>query len=1407
MKHPIKVNILNKNGEISIKYIFIGSDDPDIQRILSKKLILNRANIDILKKKYGIKWRKILCIDEYMGGNDIDDSEEGPYVTIEDIYSITNILDKPQEIIATPQTANNAKINYIFQNINSFDNILEFKKKIAVITRIPIYKQNIYYSHNKKVYNLNYNIFLQNSIVHISILNNIINNKAVELINDIPILINFYNVKNLIKIKAYDPFSVIDNFTTNLGIQEFNLFNIDDFVPKDNISLKSDKNQLEIIYYGFVMLFWPMISFPAWMDYTGNSITNFEKMYPDIAPNINDINMFKLEDQITNNATELFYNKKKRSAIEKDMFISITDATIEVKSPYNQNIVNLRNLFDLIKLDNQIISCKCAVSYNKKSIYLNKAFMNNDQITIAIPNKCLMIKFAIDKWTAMQLFIYTNGRYIIRSKWSEDKLYGFSDIFDIVSITINKIITYINTMGSTVISSNYQLEQMSIKNSKFSEIYVSLIYRNPIKFYEFKIIENILKEYMDAGIVRSHDINTETNVMQYYFSKGMYKFNEEKIEHTIVLNNYYNFLTNYIVKNKWVQLFQQTRNTTFQYRHGDIKISVEGIKEKEFDIFYMYIINIFDMLEMQKKTYIPKTVTQFKLKKNVKTLKYQDPLLYDFKRLYNSTMVYSRLCQKKNQPIILNDDEYDSLSETKKKEIVTYWNFTTKSPAYYQCPNPKYPHLQFTVNKHPKDYCIPCCKIKPVDPNSENNTKELIYNTCLEKHVYTDAKVNLDTKYIMSYGKFITPGRICNLPEETIEPLLYESFSEISGLEPKCKNKYYIYGIEQNIKYITNVGYITLLAFTLDMSVSELMEQTVVFLKKMPVYFKTIMDGKIIKYFKTITYLIDAIENNFISDNILTSNKKVPWNLIFIDIAYYYFNIISVIFDDLSTTHEYIKLQLTNKITNATTDKNYKSLFMIKKNKMYNPIYNINSSIYFKTKIINKKLFSSDDILLDILTKISEFSAADMEAGHESPNLEILKKFISVSKYKITKYFVNSHNLCYYTEITHNNNNKIFVPVAFSIHIADTTESIIEYKPFKIAQNNTPFKYLNAFIKDFNHWIATISELNLTKEKTLPLEQRVIPVYKYIMANKWIYLNNPWSGKKNTLAADEEKNIIGFICNGINFYHEPLSYKFVKTISKAPLERILYHPDIVNENLTSKTTIVDPRAKNITKNIYKYHLYELLLLEFIELLNKEKNKEIRHLIKKQILKRTDANAEEVIATINTILDDYYKRYPDENNSDSDILIEQINDYAINHRDKKLLLAQIDAMTYNFDKIMINSFKEMPKKQLITALTKISKQIVTIVYEKNVNKILSEITEFPNMFISCQNQFSEMVYCKQNKLIITKENLEILLEIMASDILNKFKSHYIFNQLFTDNIISYLKFIRRPHEYIEIHARQ
>ncbi len=1440
VKKPLRVNLLNREGNIKTVYIFVGNVPDNIKKGLDKLSSNNKIDKNTAKiflDFYGKKWQKILAVDiihkETKGGDNDEDAD----VTLADIYKLTefeSLEDSEEEKLlpVKPSKVTEKKsipsrkqkqrplkptVKYIYIDLFEFDDFILLRKKIAYATNIPMYKQNLWYKHVDTIHNLQYTISYRNDVTNVNIMNDIIKAKHEEYINETPILINYYNMRSVYKVNTYDSFSIIKETLYDRGIYEINLFNLDDFINKTELVTIKDKTSIEILYYGFVLLFWPMISNYVWNDYVTNSDDDLAIMYPDIHI---DKTRFKtqleLESKITNEALDFYTNKSSnKKYIEKNLFLSIKNSIIYVQSFITINFINLRNLFDILEINGDIALIKYHAEYKGKNIMLHKkavrpsASMTDiiERNTPTININTMLIRMPIEEIPYLDLLISSNGDIFIYSQWPEDKMYDFPDIIKIVSKYVNAFIDKLNNFNSSVINSNYVLKKMDTSNVKFLENNISLIYRHNISYNEFLLIENILSKYLKANIIEVVDNPTRENdnILEYYFTKGMYKFDVKIIENNISTNNYYNYLTNIAVKNKWRQFYENSRRLSVIYKYGNVQILIEGIKEEEWSIIYIYIINIFNNLQndIKKTTNIKKTVVKYE-KKNVKTLRHQDPVLYDFKREHKSSMIYSRICQKEHQPVILNDEEYDSLDKkSRENNVVNYWNFTTHTPAYYYCPNKKYPYLQFTVNKHPKNYCLPCCKIKPPqksDDDIKSKTRKLIYDHCLKNHIYeseADIKVdtNSDIRYIMVYGKNIYPRHICRLPEETVSALLYN----ISVVKQSDKKKYYLYGVDQNLNYVKNVGYITTLAFSLDKSVRDMCIEVTKLLKKDTYYFNMILDGAIIKYFANIDALIESINENFININkkgfnsFIDTKNHIPWNLIFIDIAYYYLYVISVIFEDFSSqSQEIIKIQLLDTLVNIK-NQNYKYIVLIKKDTQYNPIYYLNHIIYFRTFLIDKKLFSYQDSITDVIYRIYEFSDTNEETTSKEITLRVYERFMNSilgKKYSITKYFINNHNKCYYIQIQ-DGINKIYMPVAFSRYNLENLIEI-EYKPYEIKKYKTSFNHINKFIRDFNKWI--MSEYEKRNDRNLMMDKRNDIKYTYITVDKWILLDNIYDTKSKN-----PNKVIGFIHNNMNYYHQPLPMKYAKKLKNAKFQRILYHPDDINKNLVSNKIMSDDCIKNIVKNAYNYHLYELFLLELTHLLNKDRNLQMRTRIKKNII---EINSESLLDNIKKDLTKYYEKnqeYQFQYRSDLNILSRQITDYNTTHRNKKILLERIDNTIYNFDKVTINELKMLTHKVLIKELTKLSKRIVSIKSDVEVNKFMKDKKNFPNIFIPCQED--SVIYCKKNKLIITQKNLNTLIEILVGDIKNPFKSAWIFSPIFISNIVNYLQFIKRPNEQI------
>ena len=1346
-------------------------------------------------------------------------------ITFDDLVDDVFIKDESSVKIQQITKTETGKlgVRYIFSDpflsVYPEDKVLEFKKKLYVISNIPIFRQHIWYVYQGRTFPLNYSVFQNNSLKYVNVqnmlnkYNNPDKNADNQLIENIPVSTEYYQMKSEIKIVTNDTFSILDEYYHKYGIVEYNLLDLEDFIKPSRKSIAliiSERYQLELIYYSFIIIYWPMLSISAFSDYI-KSESNIPKFYPDLQQSIQELSqIFKLEKKIMDAKADLTTNPKKRDTL-KDIRGSVTNsivsAYINVLKYQNSidTILFIRNLFDKFPLSDSIISSKCYVTHNGKKITLSKSYKNYPYIKEPIDLDSIMfkIKVANDTLKTIGLNFYKNGNYVIKSLWNEEDHYDFNDIFIIVSSIINPIVEKINLLGSHVLSNKKLLPHMTKTNSKFTEIGMSMFYNKTMTDIQFNLLKSIMSDYRKAGIVR--DKLLEQTTAEYYFSKGMYQFQANRIERVITLNNYYDFLTDGIVKQKWFTVFEKTRITKLYHRFSDIKIEIIGIKENEFFIFYNFIMTLFHIYNEQLKTSktdktdktdIEKT-NERKLKKTLRNLKEQDPVLYNFKKHYKTENVYSKICQKPYQPLLLNKQEYEQLPLDKKKNAIKYWNFTSNKDAYYVCPNPKFPYIKFIIKRHPKDYCIPCCKKTQVLEGTKD-AKHVIYNMCMKEHKYIpeERTITMGSRYIMSYGKDIEPGRLSRLPEDSLEPLFYETYSiKTQGFDMECikPDGYYLYGLDQNINSIKNVGLLNIIIHATETTLIEFISNVVKLIKISPNKFAILLNGKIINYFKNVNNFISTIQEIFLTPNSIESySNEIPWNDIFISLSYLFLNINIIQFTHSKT--EPIKLVLPSYISNKEQflSHEYKHIIIFnKRNKLY-PIYLLNTDVFFKVKMITKKIFNYNDSAVLIIGRLVELHFSDQIEKKITDNislsLPIINMFIKSSDYTISKLFINSSNMCYYIHIKSKSNQNIYIPIDLSFHL-ESEKLEITYNLFSRKKYPMSIDILLKFIKDFNSWFTNKSaneNLVGTVDKKVQVEQEQ-SIYQYIVINNWLVLSSV--DKPVTLSS----SVIGFISNNINYYINDIKLSQALKIRNVKLIQLFYDPDEINMQIFQKTEATrDIRYSKVGKSIYNSNLYQIVLLEFMTFFNHQRNTELRQKIKKKLLGNFNTDFDVLMKDISELVtncEDYNK------------IKSQICEFVNNHHNKNILFSEIDDSSYVFDRKIFETIKKLPKDKLYKELEKISKLFIKI---GNIDSIKD--FNFPNMFMSCQNKTKNKVeqYCNNNKLIINNHKFENILEILTADILNPVKEKWIFSSVFGDNVISYFKFIKRPDENITIH---
>lgn len=807
VKNPIKLIVLGADLQEVSRFVFVGDDSP-----IKTNKIDNIDELDKYKKELTIKygdWKsKIGGSDDLMFLPEFELHRTPDVQKLEKMLSITS---KPKTVVQ--QTENFKNINFVHDVIlYPEDTISELKLKIYVATNIPIYRQHLYIkkSGNKDddsyVIPLRYNI-ITDTLVSVNL------QKSYELpggrILDFPIDHNIFPNRNILRVISKDN-ETLASIYQKYGATSIYCMDLRTLLEPQVPSLRemiNDRVQLELLYYSFIIKFWPMITIDVFETIIRNE-SELASEYPDLVPSISNLQKrFNLEKTLINRKYELIddaiagfkkysdfrkFNPLNRSNVNSIVSISIKSATLDVKTTASISI-DIRKLFDLLSTSNEIPIIKVNLILNRKQIILTKIGekvpdianvydMVRYKLQLPTPNSLLFVQRVKDKF--LVIVIKSTGQYQIKSTWTDEILMSFDEIFKLMSTSVKPKINMINDFGRNVFASPLSLPDILEGNSEFSNLDISMLIKQPLTDGQFDYMKKSFNTDLEAGIFKPNSSMRSSNSIDMSMFKGM-TIDLSQIEKSIPISNYYQHLTDAKIKQKWISIMDVGKPINIQHRTTDIKLDISNLRESEFRYMYSYFVaRIYSIIEnmptnLKKRT---KTTTD----SNLKLLKERDPILYKFK-IFGSDLVYSRLCQNKHQPIILDVDEYEALDQKSKANTVKYWNFTTQKPVYYRCPNPAFPNLSFITEKHPKNYCLPCCKITPSYQYdiTTGDKKSNIYNTCVEKHTFNIDETDTGaSRYIMIYGKQLDIGRISKLPD------LLDKYFKYNLSEQDIENSY-----------------------------------------------------------------------------------------------------------------------------------------------------------------------------------------------------------------------------------------------------------------------------------------------------------------------------------------------------------------------------------------------------------------------------------------------------------------------------------------------------------------------------------------------------------------------------------------------------------------------------------------
>lgn len=584
------------------------------------------------------------------------------------------------------------------------DSIAILKDKIYSTIGIPIYRQHLeIVQPNFSANLLSYEILRSDIIYPISI-SSIWSDNSYKILG-VPIdpILNNSGIKGKVSINAYDNSTLLNE---NADII---LLDLADFMPNTIL----DTYQLNSIYYGFVLKYFPLMSLSVFEAYLSDEVGLITK-YPNLAP---------MRHAVTERIG--MGNKLSNSPVlRQEFYYFISNA---IGSVYSKGLVIINQLYDTIHCSKKIIDIgltkeKKIISrkvYKSNSILdtetgLGKLRLTNIPISEAIfliyvPTEDQEILVKIDKKEMQFIFTFT-----------EEEKVSYANLNEIGTTAIKD---FMKVLGIKIYGKN--------PNLLIHKVSISLLWNHNIKTGGQLIFKNILDPYVTANYV-SMLPNGNFIILRGISRTDNAVFRQLIMSSRLIESNMYAYLFDSTIWQKWLHSVAG-REVEIQYRAASVLFKIYGLYQDEFN----RIINYIGQMTQKVKGHSESESNYSRLSR----LRELDPKLYDIKRQGSDT-VYAVKCQKPYQPYLYGPNEVVPSSAVK------YWNFTLNSPAYYSCP--KGLHLRFIKNGHPNGYCLPCCA------KLEQESRET-YNNCLKHHTVTNEE-NASATFIMTYGNSLLPA-------------------------------------------------------------------------------------------------------------------------------------------------------------------------------------------------------------------------------------------------------------------------------------------------------------------------------------------------------------------------------------------------------------------------------------------------------------------------------------------------------------------------------------------------------------------------------------------------------------------------------------------------------------------------
>jgi hypothetical protein len=1054
------------------------------------------------------------------GGHDEFDFDESELLELE------RPIEAPKpKAAATSRAALGKATQQSGVHVFPIDRIAELKRKIYLATDIPPFRQHLW-ATGAPEQPLAYTI---GDEYRPQMLINILDDDGTVQFNGLPVT-NWIEYKESLQVVARDEFVLVGD------VRDFSVVDLNEYVDPIRATLESmikDTYSMEMIYWGFIVRFWPMLSSSMFTEYLRDE-SSIAAQYPALAPPLDEL-------KVSLAAESAILTKPIKAAgalapaLVNGAALGVAILRSEITCAATTTVVYLRNVFDALRLTPEMPYVAALLEHDMRTVLLTKTY----KTFVSPPNgvsRPRMNTMQILLGRSTLLRVSANGTYSVASIWQENMRMDFAHVFAAVSEVINPIIAA--SFGGPVDDVPMcaaGLAPMTVDNSRFSGINASIFWKFPVSSRD---TGRAIGSFINAGLF-TRTASANAAAQEFIFTKGMTKYN------TTHMRTNYSYMSDATAATRMATVRRQ-KHMLISHRFSDVRIDITNLWEREFTHFMDVIIRLIEAFPRTKSR-------EHDTARKLKQLKEKDPVLYEMRKIYGvDDDSYGRKCQQPKQPIMHHDPG---------KGRVKYWNFTTNEPVYYGCPSAKYPYIMFRTGIHPRGFCMPCCYKLP--PPSDGVRAD-VYNTCLADHQYTGKKKSVAARndYVVAYGKDVEPGRRSRLPEETLEPLFYNS-SDKSDKECADRDGFYLFGVRQHVSNVNDIGVLFSISHALGKPIHTFARETIVRMRARPSTWSTLLGGTICDYYATADDLAAELSAVFVGTK---ESDATYWNALWMEMTIMWWDVHVVHFRDRGSGKNNIMLVVPPYVTHW---EEYVSklpyVVLIERANIWGPVYG-----YSRTGDRVTRMHVNPSSIVSEVDNIVRYSLPGSE--YYVFDLHVVSTYVRNGVdggRSIQRLYINSANRCYGMIV-----DGFYLPVLESYYELENVP--LSYEAPTPEQAPT-WKVLSAFIAGFNTWVGTYAAANGTRDRAT-----VTPV-------TWLRRDGAYCG---------------FATTDLTFMFQP--DEVAGTAAGAAVRDLLYDPYEVNAAIAAATPPVrDDRATQLYDAMYDLHLYEMMVIQLSSMIAKK----------------------------------------------------------------------------------------------------------------------------------------------------------------------------------------------------------